>query len=306
VTLLVALTFAVVAVTGVLAFVRGFSLRIIGLHALMGFVFVALIGFHVANNIRPLKRYLRSETLWSCIAITAVLTIFVWQQPGPVRALLGLSGNIGPAMQRFEMSDDELVFQYVPAEHYKMALRVKTGEAYDAENPPKVAIWLENQGAYHIKTLHSPEASDAESLPYWSFKVRGWEKAKQEAELKEVDGEEIDGVTMPTPNGSFDPADYILPADPENPMPYKMLIEINEPGDAHGMYEDQPSLVYSVEIDNAWPKTFQLLEILGYPKREDHDDKEAWSLYYVDERVGSAVNLIDSALLTIERGESTD
>jgi hypothetical protein len=30
---------------------------------------------------------------------------------------------------------------------------------------------------------------------------------------------------------------------------------------------------------------------------------EAWGLYYVDESFGSALDLIDSALLTIERGE---
>lgn len=307
VTLLTALTFAVVAVSGVLAFVRAFSLEIIGLHALMGFVFIALIAFHVANNIRPLKRYLRSKTLWLCLAMTAAATFVMWQQPGPIKALLGLSGNLGPALERFEMNDDAMVFQYSPADHYKMALTLKTGKAYDVEHPPQIAIWLENQGAYHIKTLLGPDSATAESLPYWTFKVRGWEKAKRDAELKEVDGVEvdgveIDGVTMPTPNGSFDPADYILPADPENPMPYKLLIEINQPGDAHAAYDDQPSLVYAVEIDNAWPQTFQLLEIVGYPKREDIDDKEAWSLYYVDEGFGSALKLIDSALLTIERG----
>ena len=94
-----------------------------------------------------------------------------------------------------------------------------------------------------------------------------------------------------------------MPADPETSTPYKLLIEIDQEGDAHGPYEDQPSLVYAVEIDNLLPQTFQLLEIVGYPKREDDEDgKEAWPLYYVDDSFGSALDLIDSALLTIERG----
>jgi hypothetical protein len=77
-----------------------------------------------------------------------------------------------------------------------------------------------------------------------------------------------------------------------------LLLEINQPGD------DQPSLVYAVEIDNSLPRTFQLLELRGYPKREDGEDgKEAWPLYYVDESFSSALDLIDSALLTISRGE---
>ena len=108
-------------------------------------------------------------------------------------------------------------------------------------------------------------------------------------------GEEPDAVSGPTPNGSFDPADYILPADAENSTPYKLLIEINQADD------DQASLVYAVEIDNLDPSTYQLLELVGYPKREDEDGKEAWSLFYVDESVGLALELIDSALLVIDR-----
>jgi hypothetical protein len=41
VSLLSALTFLVLAVSGVLAFIQPYSLGVIGLHALMGFVFIA-------------------------------------------------------------------------------------------------------------------------------------------------------------------------------------------------------------------------------------------------------------------------
>ena len=80
-------------------------------------------------------------------------------------------------------------------------------------------------------------------------------------------------------------------------MPYRLLIEIDQPDD------DQPSLVYSVEVDNADPRAFQLLDLVGYPKREENDEngKEVWALYFVDERIDSALGLIDSALLTIDR-----
>ena len=66
--------------------------------------------------------------------------------------------------------------------------------------------------------------------------------------------------------------------------------------------DGKPSLVYSVEIDNADPHTFQLLELQGYPKREDDEDgKEQWALYFVDESFDSVLQLVDSALLTIQR-----
>jgi hypothetical protein len=310
VSLLTALSFVVLAVTGTLAFVRPFSIGVVGLHALMGFVFVGLIAWHVANNLNHLSQYVRSNVLWLTLAITAGLTgLFLWQ-PGPVRSILALSQNLGPSIDQFEMNDDGLIYHYSPAAHYKMALTIRAGKAFDIKTPPHVAIWLENASFYHIKTLHDPgdktlhEPGDLQAgrdaLPYWDFKVRGWEEAKRKAAEsgQNLDQHlEVDGVSGATRNSSFDPADYVLPADPDNPMPYRLLIEIDQPDD------EQPSLVYSVEIDNADPRAFQLLDLVGYPNKEENDKegKEVWSLYFVDERFSSALELIDSALLTIDR-----
>ena len=291
VSLLTALSFLVVAVSGVLAFLRPFSIGLIGLHALMGFVFIALIGLHIVNNRHPLASYLRSRTLWGTLALAAALTLLFAWQPAPVKTVLGWSGNLGPALERFEWRDDAMVFDYAPSPQYQMRLSVKTGPSFDASQPPQIAIWLENQGGYHIKTLLAPR--DAVETPYWAFKHAGWEKARREAEAG------IDAVSSPTPNGSFDPADYILPPDQGEPTPYSLLIEINQPGD------DQPSLVHAVTIDNSLPHAYQLLELRGYPKREADakDGKQVWGLYYVDDSITTALDLIDSALLTLERGK---
>ena len=110
---------------------------------------------------------------------------------------------------------------------------------------------------------------------------------------------EVDALSGATQNSSFDPADYILPSDTDESLPYRLLIEINQPGD------EQASLVYAVDINNASPRTFQLLDLVGYPKREDDDEdgKEVWMLYYIDGSFSTALKLIDSALLTIERDQ---
>ena len=70
VSLLTALCFCVLAGTGVLAFFRPFSLRLVGLHALIGFAFVAIVVFHLLNNQVHLRRYGRSPSLW--ISLLAV------------------------------------------------------------------------------------------------------------------------------------------------------------------------------------------------------------------------------------------
>ena len=295
VSLLTALTFLVLAGTGVIAFFQPFSIGIICVHALMGFIFMALVGLHVLNNIRPLAGYLRSKSLWGTLSVTVVLTLLLWWQPAPVRTVLALSGNLGPAIERFEILSDSMLFNYTPSLDYKMRLTVKTGPSYSMQTAPHLAIWLENQGGYHIKTLLAPK--EVAELPYWSFKHTGWEKARQKnAELRE-----IDAVSSATPLGSFDPKDYILPSDSKASTPYQLLLEINQAND------QQPSLVYAVEIYNSLPRSFQLLDLRGYPKRENDDTtgKETWGLYYVDKSFASALELIDSALLTIERRHST-
>ena len=302
VSLLTAFSFVVLSATGVIAFFSPFSIKVVGLHALVGFVFVALIVLHVTNNSNSLLKYIRTKMPILTGAIALVLTgLFFWQ-PEPVKRILGLSKNLGPALDRFEMSDEGIVYQYSPSPDYKMELEIRAGTEYNKENPPNMAIWLENASLYHIKTLHKPQGlqNTAESLPYWDFKRRGWEAAKKDAELSGKDLADelgVDAITQPTQNISFDPQAYILPADSDNPMPYRLLIEVDDPDDK------QPSLVYYVEIDNSEPYVFQLLELNGFPKQEAQSDegKEAWELYYVDDSFTTALNLIDSALLTIER-----
>lgn len=291
VSLLVALTFLVLAVSGVLAFFRPFSIKLVGLHSLTGFVFIVFVAAHVINNRRNLKAYLKSRVAWLVALISLGLSSLFFLQPAPVKTVLRMSENLGPALDRFEETNEGLVYHYHPSEHYQLKLTVMAGPSYEVESPPRVAIWLENQGGYHIKTLRAPEVGE-EDLPYWRFKRDGWARAKAEAE----ENPEPDAVSSPTPNGSFDPADYILPGDPETSTPYRLLIEINDPNDG-----DQPSLVYAVEIDNLDSRTFQLLELVGYPVRVNQDGVEAWELFFVDESVTTALDLVDSALLKIRR-----
>ncbi len=116
--------------------------------------------------------------------------------------LEGLNKDMANPDDRFEMNEDGMVYRYSPSPEYKMELKVKSGPSYDPDNPPRIAIWLENQGAFHIKTLRSPDEIDSETLSYWAFKRRGWEEARKAAESEE----ETDAISTPTPNGSFDPA----------------------------------------------------------------------------------------------------
>ena len=310
VSLTIAVLFLTLAVTGVMGFFLPFNILTVSVHALLGFVFIGSIALHLKNNFRQLKNYFTSKTALLVILCVAALVTVILLQPKPVLAILGLSKNLGPAADRFELKDTKMIYNYTPATHYKMQLDFKGGRAFDAEKPPRVAIWLENTSRYHLKTLYHSKAPDAQQmLPYWHYKKSEYEKYKAESEAAEKAGkkqaEDVDALSSATPNESFDPADYIVPKDPEKETPYRLLIEINALDDSNEHYQDQPSLVYVVEVDNKRPRSYQVLDLVGYPESEmDEEEGEIeWSLLYADGTITTAHDLFDSALLLIERTE---
>ena len=149
-----------------------------------------------------------------------------------------------------------------------------------------MAIWLENQSAFHIDTLYETDgAAETQALSYWSYKRRRWQRAKDEFAAKSSD--EIDALSGATQNNSFDPAAYMLPSDQR----YSLLLEI-----AAG----EQSLIYSVEIDNTTPTRFQIMERLGVPEKVE-DPKTPWQISYDISEVLDSLNMLDSVLVTIDR-----
>jgi hypothetical protein len=302
---LIAILFLSMVITGVMGFFLPFNLLTVSVHALGGLVFTLAIGLHVKNNFRQLRGYFTRRSAAVILVLVLGLIGYILLQPKPVQTVLALSDNLGPDPTNFEVEGSRMLFRYDPASHYRMLLEIVGGSAFREQNPPSLAIWIENRSGYHIKTLHRGESeAAAELLPYSDFKYREYLKYKEryEAMSEAEKQEEIDAISSATENDSFDPQDYIVPRDPEREAPYRVLIEINQPGDGNDDYEDQPSLVYSVEVDNRDPRTFQVLEIIGYPRQEEEDGETTWALYFADETVTTARELLDSALLRIARG----
>lgn len=305
---LIAMLFLTLAVTGIMGFFFPFNLLTVSVHALVGFVFIAAVGFHIRNHYQQLRRYFTKRSALVLFLFVAGLITAILLQPRPVTAIIGLSDNVGPDPSNFELDGQRMLYRYDPADHYRMLLEIMGGLAYDADDPPFVAIWIENRSGYHIKSLyHSERVGYEAQLPYWYFKrseylrYKSEHEAMTEAEQQAAGQDELDAISSATENDSFDPADYIVPKDPERESPYRVMIEINMLGDANKSHEDQPSLVYSVEVDNRDPRTFQVLDIVGYPQPEVEEGQTVWSLFFVDESITTARDLLDSALLRVAR-----
>ena len=241
VSLLIAILFLSLAVTGVMGFFLPFDLLTVAVHSILGFIFIVAVGWHVKNNARQLRKYFGSwSALWVILSVVTLIVVILYQ-PRPVKALLGLSQNIGPAVDQFELEEGKMVYHYNPSPTYRMKLDFKGGPAFDQENPPFIAIWIENTSRYHLKTLYHTEHPDVKNqLPYWSFKKSEYEKYKAESEALEKSEEQADAdtVSSATPNASFDPADYIVPKDAKKETPYRLLIELNLPKDGNEHFDD--------------------------------------------------------------------
>ena len=81
-----------------------FNLLTVSVHSLLGFVFIAAIGWHIKNNLRQLRSYFSKPSSMVALVIVMALVGFILIQPTPVKAVLRLSDNLGPDPDRFEES----------------------------------------------------------------------------------------------------------------------------------------------------------------------------------------------------------
>ncbi len=154
------LAVGVVTVTGAIAFLRPFSMVVTSLHVIFGLCLVIAAIWHVRNNFPSLRSDLKTRSAIVCATLAVVLLTAVLLQVPPVRTFMSWSANVGPSPVSWLGHENRLRLRYSASREYLLILDVQKGPAYPTERPC-IAIWLENESAYHIHTLHAPDAEDA-------------------------------------------------------------------------------------------------------------------------------------------------
>ncbi|GJM60556.1 hypothetical protein PEDI_11080 [Persicobacter diffluens] len=276
--------FAILSLTGILLYFIPFQKGVVALHTLMAVFFLILVLFHLFNNKKPLKQYLKvapkgKAKNWSGLAIFTGLLVLVY---------LSYSGNAivnslyqwGNEYRSQQLGKVEASFDYEIIDMDKtvgersFSVEFKKGPAF---THPLFAIWLEDFEGHYLHTLYVSQSISSsvfaiakregdkvlpgiqrrpEALPYWSHK-RGIQ-ASDGLYVPLEAAPDLDGVSGATPVKSF-----VINSQhqPKGEQEYRVMMEVNQSFDWNEYYskdrfpEDpiysgsgvvgQPSLVYS-------------------------------------------------------------
>lgn len=310
-------SFLTLATSGLLAYLRPFSLVTTRVHLVFGLLTLVLVVLHLVSRVP----YFKSRTVAKSASRRMLLTIAAsWI------ALLGLSlWGLWPAkpiqagsyesrhkadivrpsplagIARLE-SDQRLVGRQ-PGEEADTAVSLLLRFGDQAEPPPAVAVWAETPTGSMIETLYlDTEVAFAEEVNWQGVDTRRhqllpiWRHKYTLVSGIDPHGE-VDAFTAATPSHAFT-LDQYLQSGKEGR--FVLCVEVNAVRDANEDYSDpklgQPSLLYTAYVDASEGAKYHLLELTAH----GGEAIESGTLNYGFDGIDSARQLIDLLLAHTE------
>ncbi|MGA1217424.1 MAG: hypothetical protein ACO3VD_05545 [Pseudomonadales bacterium] len=302
VSLALAALFTGLSITGVLAYLRPYSLFIAGFHTLLGLTLLLAFGWHLKNNWLPLRTYLRQRRrALLALSLPIVLALGVSAELPPMSTVLETGANLRRSAGLEETALTVINTHLPGTEGQALRLQVRAGPHYESPpqplfmglsytSIPQVAVWVEDLEGRFIATLYvtqklatagflstDPFSNEIlrrpEALPVWA----GRRGVRYEDGLSVPLGEDeaLDGLTAPTPTGHFDLASVVPSAE----GPLRIFLEVNRSYDFNAYWhperfpEDpvysgsgssgQPSLVYAATLAQGGADRYVLLKPVG-------------------------------------------
>ena len=295
VSLLIAILFLVLGVTGILMYISPFSEATTVLHITTGFLFVLGIGLHLFKNSRALFSYIKGAKKGRFHLNPTLLGIAI-----SMLLIIGISKfDLPPLKQLYAIGEG---LQGKTAVYYKV-METNTqiqGKEIKVEvlmgNPihtPTLAIWVEDQQGNYLQDLYVSQKlaregfinfnnkRRPEALPIWSHK-----RGIQAADGLFVPSKEnpiADGMTGATPTSNWILNSQIA----ESVDSIRIFMEINQSFDWNAYYTPtafpddpvysgpgkvgQPALIYASEILNLQHPLITQMKLLGRAHHSGQD-----------------------------------
>lgn len=300
ISLSIALSFVVLAITGIISFFFDYSRITASLHTIFGFIFLIGVLFHFANNVKAFRKYLRSPiALVICSAIVIVFSSAYWQWQ-PVEQLMDWGTKQKMTNGKVEANHQIEYYEMNTDNGLKISVDLLRAKHYWH---PQIAIWIEDTLGNYQQTLFVTKAT-AKGLFFGgrskeNYKTFDAEKVGQNRNYRQVNALPVwsHQRNILADNGNYAPTkehplvDAIIGATPvdnfvletsiERLERFILKLEINVAFDDNEFYSKfdfpddaifhngtgqlgQPSLVFEVPINLSDQQSYYLMQLVGH------------------------------------------
>ena len=281
-------SFSALSVTGVLAYLRPFSITVTQIHIIAGFITLVLVLMHLLARLPYFKNRISKGKQGASLRIQVILfgTVFGFLVYGSVSSIPPASWLIDNSYEHRNSSQivrsSSLVGFEEPALHRKWIVRESQDDkgsglsiylSFQEElNPmPSIAVWAESTTGSMIETLFLEQSLAYSEVPLWEdYKTQRshilplWRHRYTLLSGIKPSGE-VDAVSGATESHQFALDPYFEKGKGNE---FILCVEINAPEDMTEKFSDpilgQPSLLYTSLIDVDREDPYYLLELTGH------------------------------------------
>jgi len=309
-------SFLTLMASGVLAFIRPFSLVTTRVHIIFGALTILLVGLHVLSRTRyfsgklagkSASRGMISVIVLAWCGLVALALGGIW----PAKQLVGASYEArhnaeivraSPMAGFLETDDMRRFVARAPEDRRSVAVSLLVRFREGLKQAPATAVWAETSTGTMIETLYLDQAlAYGEDVEWQGVKTRRnrilpiWRNRYTMVSGIDPNGE-VDAYTASTPTHSFSLDQYLKPGDGEG---FVICVEVNAAGDSNAAFPDpvvgQPSLLYTAYIEPGAEGAYALLELTAH----GGEAERGGTLGYDFEGFDRAKRLIDLLLVKV-------
>ena len=281
-------SFSALSVTGVLAYLRPFSITVTQIHIIAGFITLVLVLMHLLARLPYFKNRITKGSQGASLRLQVILfgTVFGFLVYGSVSSIPPASWLIDNSYEHRNSSQivrsSSLVGFEQPAPHRKWIVRKSLDDngsglsiylSFQEElNPmPSIAVWAESTTGSMIETLFLEQSLAYSEVPLWEdYKTQRshilplWRHRYTLLSGIKPSGE-VDAVSGATESHQFALDPYFEKGKGNE---FILCVEINAPEDITEKFSDpilgQPSLLYTSLIDVDREDPYYLFELTGH------------------------------------------
>ena len=315
-------SFSALSVTGVLAYLRPFSITVTQIHIIAGFITLVLVLMHLLARLPYFKNRISKGKQGASLRIQVILfgTVFGFLVYGSVSSIPPASWLIDNSYEHRNSSQivrsSSLVGFQDPEPHRKWIVRKSQDDngsglsiylSFQEElNPmPSIAVWAESTTGSMIETLFLEQSLAYSEVPLWEdYKTQRshilplWRHRYTLLSGIKPSGE-VDAVSGATESHQFALDPYF---EKDKGNEFILCVEINAPEDITEKFSDpilgQPSLLYTSLIDVDREDPYYLLELTGHG---GGDALETGNVQYDLDLIGSAKGMKDLFMAKLEK-----